>query len=528
MALSLDGGHDQGGFALVSSANPVSITTTTLPTATPGQLYYATLTAGGGTGNYAWKVSGLPPELKLTSSVGTAKIGGYPSEGGTFTVTVTVSDSAGNSAIATLPLTVKNVALTPLTIKPSGSSSGTIGVLYTATFSANGGVGTYEWLADNVPPGLELTTSGGSATIKGKPTLTGMSLIVLRVYDSINRSTDVGFTLTIKEPPPKVVPGNAGTSGFDNTPGNWSIDSSGGTLSTPDNSVSLAVPPGAFSKQVHVSMSPLPSSYPFPAGFTSASPQWSIQAVGAQPVQAVTVTLTYDPSVLGNLSPSRLGLYLYNPVSGSWTWVCGSVDTGSNTVTANTFSLGTFAVEVNGQVFQDMDLAPWAQTAVDALLGANVVSGTAPGQFDPEGDVTRAQFTVMLAKAALLTPVATGTTPFADVSADAWYAPYVTAAYNDGLVSGAGGVFQPDAPVTREQMAVMVAHLLGDSATAGDATQFDDYASIDPWAVNGINLVLGSSLMSGFPDGTFRPLELTTRAEAAVVLYNYLQLSSTQ
>lgn len=529
LALSLDDGQDQGGFALVSSGMPVSIITKTLPTTTIGQLYSAYLAASGGTGNYVWKVSGLPSQLTLTSSTRTAKIGGYPTENGTFPVIVTVSDSAGNSATATLPLTVNYAVLTPLTIKPSGSSTGTIGVPYTATFTASGGLGTYVWLADNVPPGLILTTSDGTATIKGDPTLTGMSDIVLRAYDSINRNTDLDFILTIKEPPPKVVPTRAGTSsGLDNTPGDWMVGSSGGTLSTSDNSVSVSVPPKAFSKQVHVSMSPLPSSYPFPAGFTAASPQWSIQAFGAQPAQAVTVTLTYDPSVLGNLSSSQLGLYLYNPVSGTWTWVDGNVDTGSNTVTATTFSLGTFAVEVNEQVFQDMGQAPWAQTAVDTLLGANVVSGASPGQFDPEGNVTRAQFAVMLAKAARLTPVVTGTTPFADVPANAWYAPYLTAAYNDGLVSGADGVFEPDAPVTREQMAVMVANLLGGSATAGDATQFTDYASIDQWAVKGVDLVLGSSLMSGFPDGTFRPLQLTTRAEAAVVLYNYLQSNNTQ
>jgi len=107
-----------------------------------------------------------------------------------------------------------------------------------------------------------------------------------------------------------------------------------------------------------------------------------------------------------------------------------------------------------------------------------------------------------------------------------WYAPYVAAAYNDGLLGAAGTMFQPEAPLTREQMAVWVANLPGPAVQEGDATRFSDYASIDPWAVNGVGVVLGSSVMSGYPDGTFRPLAVATRSEAAVVLYNYLQYSS--
>ena len=109
------------------------------------------------------------------------------------------------------------------------------------------------------------------------------------------------------------------------------------------------------------------------------------------------------------------------------------------------------------------------------------------------------------------------TPSFTDVAADAWYAPYVTAAAQAGIVQGvAAGRFDPDAPVTREQMALMLARALKLSGTG--AAAFTDQAAIAAWAAGGVQAAVAAGLMNGFPDGSFRPLEPTTRAQAAKVL----------
>ncbi|MDA8064028.1 MAG: S-layer homology domain-containing protein, partial [Thermaerobacter sp.] len=181
------------------------------------------------------------------------------------------------------------------------------------------------------------------------------------------------------------------------------------------------------------------------------------------------------------------------------------------------------AVFANTNSFSDLSQAGWARNAVDTLLGADLIAGVGPGVFDPNADLTRAQFTTLLVKADGLAPVASGATPFADVAATAWYAPYVAAAYKAGLVAGVSPTsFDPNGDLTREQMVVMLAKLLGSSAPSGNLGRFTDASSIAPWARSGVAATVGAGLMSGYPDGAFRPTGISTRAQAAAVLAQYL------
>ncbi|MDA8064188.1 MAG: S-layer homology domain-containing protein [Thermaerobacter sp.] len=305
-----------------------------------------------------------------------------------------------------------------------------------------------------------------------------------------------------------------------------SVTTAGGTVAMADNSVVLNVPAGAFSATVTVNVDAIPTAqaYTVAAGMVGASPQWSIStANGAEPSQPVPATFQYNPSALGGLSPLRLGVYGYNPATNTWTWVGGKVDTSNDTISANLPHFSIYGVLANTATFSDLSQAPWARSAVDTLLGAHLVAGVAPGVFDPNGTLTRAQFATLLVKAEGLAPVASGTSPFTDVSPSAWYAPYVAAAYNAGLVAGVSSTtFDPNGSITREQMAVMLAKLLGSSAPTGSLSQFSDAASIASYAQSGVEAAVGAGLMAGFPNGTFQPTGLTTRAQAAAVLAKYL------
>ncbi|MDA8066249.1 MAG: S-layer homology domain-containing protein [Thermaerobacter sp.] len=177
--------------------------------------------------------------------------------------------------------------------------------------------------------------------------------------------------------------------------------------------------------------------------------------------------------------------------------------------------------------FPDLSQASWAEKAVGALLRENIVSGLAPGVFAPQGTLTRAQFATLLVKAAGLTPAPVpAATPFADVDPGAWYGPYVAAAFYAGMVRGVSDTsFAPDAPVTREQMAVMLARLLPPPGAPGGATNFADASRIASWAQGSVAATAATGLLAGFPDGSFRPLGTATRAEAAEVIDKYLQFT---
>jgi hypothetical protein len=187
------------------------------------------------------------------------------------------------------------------------------------------------------------------------------------------------------------------------------------------------------------------------------------------------------------------------------------------------------AAQAPGATFSDVPAGYWAAPYIEQLAGAGVIDGFPDGTFRPGDPVTRAQFVKMLALATGLRPAA-GATPFADVAASDWYAPYVAAALRAGLIQGvAPDAFAPSSPITREQMAVMVARALAAAARArplpqSAAAAFRDLPGVDAWAQQDVQMVARLGIMNGFPDGGFHPLDETTRAQAAAVLARTINL----
>lgn len=166
--------------------------------------------------------------------------------------------------------------------------------------------------------------------------------------------------------------------------------------------------------------------------------------------------------------------------------------------------------------FSDVPAGYWAAAAIRTLAAQGIVSGYGDGTFRPQQPVTRAEFTKMLVLALGLKPGG-GSTAFTDVAPTAWYAPYVAAAVRAGIVDGTSATtFAPDAGLTREEMAVLVARALKLSQTA--TLHFSDDGQIDPWALQGVQEAVSAGYVAGFPDGSFQPLGVTTRAEAAKVV----------
>ena len=113
-------------------------------------------------------------------------------------------------------------------------------------------------------------------------------------------------------------------------------------------------------------------------------------------------------------------------------------------------------------------------------------------------------------------------TQFSDVADGAWYGDAVSWAAGSGIVSGiGGGRFDPDAPVTREQIAVMLMNYVRYKNYAlrstADAATFADDTSISTWARDAVRSIQRVGVIGGKPGNLFDPQGVATRAEVATI-----------
>ena len=189
-------------YQIVVSYPTLSITSpTTLPAGYAGTAYSQTLTATGGSGTgYTWTVTSGGSALTAVglnlSSAGV--LSGATPIAGSAAFGVQVKDSAGNTATATLSVTIDaGVAITNTSPLPSGYG----GTAYSVTFAATGGSGTgYTWTvtsgASNLTAvGLSLSSAG---VLAGTTPVAGSATFTVKVTDSVGNSATGNFTVTIK------------------------------------------------------------------------------------------------------------------------------------------------------------------------------------------------------------------------------------------------------------------------------------------------------------------------------------------
>lgn len=112
--------------------------------------------------------------------------------------------------------------------------------------------------------------------------------------------------------------------------------------------------------------------------------------------------------------------------------------------------------------------------------------------------------------------------PFADVAKGSWYYEGVRYAYENGLMSGTGeGTFSPDLPTSRGMLVTILYRLAG-SPAAGSAS-FTDVAQ-GQWYADGVAWASANGVVSGYPDGSFRPNDTITREQMAAILYQYARI----
>jgi hypothetical protein len=181
----------------------------------------------------------------------------------------------------------------------------------------------------------------------------------------------------------------------------------------------------------------------------------------------------------------------------------------------------------------DFDFKHWAYSEIDDFLSADIIDGTVVYEDDypivtvnPEGNITRAQFTKMIVNALDLELKGTAQT-FSDVKTTDWYAPFVAIANSHGIIKGVNGKFNPKNNITREQMALMIYRAFDETITF--KTTGKTFTDVKPGteAADAITKAAANEIVKGY-ENLFKPRNLATRAQGIIMIHRALHQETSQ
>ena len=242
----------------------------------------------------------------------------------------------------------------------------------------------------------------------------------------------------------------------------------------------------------------------------------------------ISVRLSYTPAK-GEQTGNLYAVYVDDV--GKVEWITKSSYDAS--LKAVVFETGHFSVYGVGYknpapAFTDIH-NHWAADNILFAASRGLLSGTSDTTFSPNTGMTRGMFVTALGRLAGINPDSYQTGKFTDVKADAYYAPYVNWAAQNGIVEGVTATtFAPDTNINREQMAVIMANYakkLGyDLPKTLQAVTFADNAQISSWAKNAVRTMQQAGILSGKNGNKFDPKGTATRAEVATVLRRFVEI----
>jgi hypothetical protein len=229
----------------------------------------------------------------------------------------------------------------------------------------------------------------------------------------------------------------------------------------------------------------------------------------------VTVILPLDESKLDETERENLAVYIEHS-DGTKELLRGTIvpynDQGDKGLafTVTKFSLFTI-----------LHLSGLAQSS----LGIPYLQGYGDGMFKPDNRITRAEIAAILSRIMIRHKSGTADIAYTDVADGHWAKTHIANATRWGLIKGYGnGIFGPDKPVTRAELARLVSLLIGNDSQAESGKGFGDIAGHR--AEKDILQVQAHGFISGYSDGTFKPDQAVTRAEAATLINKVLGRAS--
>lgn len=208
----------------------------------------------------------------------------------------------------------------------------------------------------------------------------------------------------------------------------------------------------------------------------------------------------------------------------------GKYDVKLGTVIFTTNHFSYYMIKNNYLKFNDIKDNHWAKPAIDFAAARGLVIGVGENKYNPSGTLTRAQLIQMIQNVLNLPVASKDLASYGDVESKSWFYGPIMSAKSAGLLKGIkldGDKFMPNQPITREEMALILANTASYKKASipeekVDLTKFKDYKDINKDFVDQILIAMNLGLLSkeGKGNGTFAPKATTTRAEAAQVQIN--------
>ena len=180
-----------------------------------------------------------------------------------------------------------------------------------------------------------------------------------------------------------------------------------------------------------------------------------------------------------------------------------------------------------GLPFADVSGSDWFYNDVRYVYEKGIMDGTGADRFSPNAPLTRAMIVTILYRMAG-SPSVSGSSDFTDVAASKWFAKAVAWAAANGIVNGYGsGLFGPNDPVTREQLAaILYRYAVYGGMTAVTLEEnlgsFADTAQLSAYAIQAMNWAVGQGLING-SGSNLVPKAQATRAQVAAIIHRYLE-----
>ena len=180
-----------------------------------------------------------------------------------------------------------------------------------------------------------------------------------------------------------------------------------------------------------------------------------------------------------------------------------------------------------GYIFCDTS-GNWAKSKIDMMYDLDILSGTvidSQRYYYPQNNLTRAEFAKIIVSYYRI-----DTSKYENIKLDfideaqipSWAQKYVKAAIGSGLMSGSNDKtglrhFYPQNSITRAEVMSVIGRKL---TNTGATLNFSDASEIPSWALSSVQKTVSAKIVSGYPDGTLKPLSNVTRAEIAAIIYN--------
>ncbi len=233
-------------------------------------------------------------------------------------------------------------------------------------------------------------------------------------------------------------------------------------------------------------------------------------------LQSRPVTLTLPLPANSNFTAAqqqKLGVYIEHS-DGTKQLVRGKVVTLEDgkqglEITVNHFS--TFTI---------VNVSKWGGT----LNAAPYIMGYADGSFKPAQDITRAELAAIVSR---ITGVTEGSASFSDVKNGSWASTVVGPAAASGIMTGySDGTFKPNASITRGELAAALAKLLPQSGLSASASGAGFGDLNGHWAASAASELQAAGVVTGYADGSFKPEQAVTRAEAVTMINRLIGLDA--